>query len=64
MHSDFKAAMAVIVTSAFWLFILFISVAIHNGYDINAYRQGYGEGKAGLPERWERAEGGHEIDKR
>ena len=37
----------------FWLMVLAIS---HGGVD--AYRQGYAEGKAGLPERWEQSVGG------
>lgn len=58
MQGDLKAAMAVIFTSAFWLIIL---AAHGTRYDINAYRQGYAEGKAGLPIRWERSVGGMET---
>lgn len=55
MDGDLKAALSVIITSIIWLFILAVS---HTGYDVNAYREGYGEGKSGLPERWENATDG------
>lgn len=58
MDGDLKAAMAVIITSIIWLSIL---AGSHNAYDVNAYREGYGEGRSGLPERWENAIGGNKT---
>ncbi len=50
IEEGFSAAIAVIITSIFWLFVLMIS---KTALDFNAYREGYAEGKAGLPERYE-----------
>ncbi len=61
MAEKLSASLAVIVTSMFWLFILAVS---HSGYDINAYREGYAEGKSGLPERWNEADFSIKSDKR
>lgn len=44
------AGVSIIITSVFWLFVLLVS---HTSLDYNAYREGYAEGKAGLPERYE-----------
>lgn len=52
MEEKLSAAIAIIATSVIWLFIL----AFTNHYDVQAYREGYAEGKSGLPERWNGAD--------
>lgn len=54
MNNHFAIAMTVIITSILWSLV----IVGHSQYDVEAYRQGYAEGKSGLPERWENAVGG------
>lgn len=49
-------AIAIIVTSAFWLIVL----AITNSFDLTAYRLGYAEAKAGIEEHYKNGMNGYD----
>ncbi len=51
-EETFLMAMTIVLTTAFWL----IFMAIHNNVDadVDSYRQGYAECKAGMESRYDR----------